>query len=299
MIIVNIKNGLGNQMFQYAFGRILEWKYGVPVLFYFFDEPAECPRKTDLDVFNIEQINEPINDIVKPFKPFSVRLYRDEKKYLRYIYYKLRRIFQKNKLITEAYPSQMTHCFNHLNIKKKYFFLGFWQNPEYLKGYETEIMKIFTPRDKSIYQSEIALEISNSTFNTVSLHIRRGDYLTSGFIEPISMDFYKSAIKLIQEKLNNPLFYIFSDEPQWVKDEFKLDISFKLIACNIGKDSYKDIILMSICQHNIIANSSFSWWGAWLNANPNKIVIAPKKWYTTAQRNKYTAEITPKNWIRL
>lgn len=299
MFIVNIKNGLGNQMFQYSFGRVLEWKYGVPVLFYFFEEAEDYPRKTQLDVFSIAEINEPQIDIIEPFKPFSVRQYRDKKKYGQYIYYKLRRILQKNRLITEAYPSQFQHCFNNLNVNKKYFFLGFWQNPKYFKGYEVEIKKQFVLKDKSFYDTDIASEISNSTFDTVSVHIRRGDYLMSGFIEPTGIYYYKKAIGEILVKLKKPYFYIFTDDPQWVQDEFKFDIPFTLITGNIGSDSYKDIILMSLCKHNIMANSSFSWWGAWLNKNPNKIVIAPKKWYASAQRDKYAAEITPKEWIRL
>ncbi|HZK70342.1 MAG TPA: alpha-1,2-fucosyltransferase [Clostridia bacterium] len=299
MLIVNIKNGLGNQMFQYAFGRVLEWKYGVSVLYHFFGESEEHPRKTGLDVFSINEINEPKNDIVEPFKPFSVRRYRDERRYVKYIYYKLRRVLQKNRLITEQYPSQFQRCFENLDVDKMYFFLGFWQNPLYFRGYEDEIKKIFIPRDKSVYSSDIALEITNSVFNTVGLHIRRGDYLTSGFIEPTDMDYYSKAIEHIQKTIAAPYFYIFTDEPQWVREEFKFDIPYKLVTANVGSDSYKDIILMSLCEHNIIANSSFSWWGAWLNSNQDKMVIAPKKWYASAQRDRYAAEITPKDWIRL
>lgn len=299
MIIVNIKNGLGNQMFQYAFGQVLEWKYGEKVYFDFLRENITEPIKTELNAFLLNGINEAVPSWKKPFLPFSVRQYRDNKQYLRYLYFKLRRKYQSHHLITEPYPSQYIDIVDKLDINKKYYFLGFWQNPIYFKGYETEIKKIFTAKDKSIYQSDIALEISNSVFDAVSLHVRRGDYLTSGFIEPMSMDYYRKAIKLMEERLNNPFFYVFTDEPQWVQDEFKFDIPFKLITSNIDNNSYKDIILMSLCQHNIIANSSFSWWGAWLNVNPNKIVIAPKKWYASAQRNKYAADITPKDWIRL
>ena len=301
MIIVNIKNGLGNQMFQYAFGRVLEWKYGVPVLFHFFGDTQDYPRKTKLDVFDINQIHEPLKGVIDPFEPFSVRKYRDEKKYIHYIYFKIRRVLQKNRLITEAYPSQFQQCFNRLNIDTKYFFLGFWQNPKYFIGYESKIKKMFFPKDRGIYYSDIALEISNSKFTTVSLHIRRGDYLTSGFIEPAAIEYYWKAIECILNKFKNPFFYIFTDEPLWVQDKFKLEfnIPYKIVTGNIGDESYKDIILMSICQNNIIANSSFSWWGAWLNPNPQKVVIAPQKWYATTRRDKYSADITPKEWIRI
>jgi Glycosyl transferase family 11. len=299
MIIVNIKNGLGNQMFQYAFGRILEWKYNVPVLFDFMRDEIKTPLKTDLDVFSIDKIHEANPDVIEPFKPFSVRFYRDQKLYLRYVYYKLRRKYQSNRLITEPFPSQYTEVFDRLDIQKKYYFLGFWQNNRYFEGFEQEVRNLFIPRDKSVFESPIALDIIDSGFDTVSLHFRRGDYLTSGFIEPAGMDYYYKAIDLIKQRLKNPFFYIFTDEPEWVEKEFKLDMPHQLVSGNTGSDCYKDIVLMSRCNHNIMANSSFSWWGAWLNPSPTKIVIAPKKWYASEKRDIYTCEITPKNWLRI
>jgi hypothetical protein len=299
MIIVNVKNGLGNQMFQYAFGRVLEWKYQVPVLFDFMREIGNVQLRTDLDIFSIDKINEPEVRLVIPFKPFSVRKFRDQKKYFHYIYFKLRRQFQSSRLITESYPSQYSSFFDNLDLKKRYYFLGFWQNSKYYEGYEAEIRKLFVPKDKSVFNSEIALELKASQYDTVSLHIRRGDYLTAGFIEPASLDYYETAVKLMRNKLSNPYFYIFTDDPQWVLNEFIMDCPYQLITGNVGKESYKDIILMSLCQHHIIANSSFSWWGAWLNPSLDKVVMAPMKWYSSSKRDKYTLNITPKGWIRL
>jgi hypothetical protein len=161
------------------------------------------------------------------------------------------------------------------------------------------VRNLFIPCDKTVFDSPIALEIVNSKFETVSLHFRRGDYLTSGFIEPAGLDYYYKAIDIIKQRLKNPFFYIFTDEPEWVEKEFKLDVPHKLVSGNTGNNCYIDILLMSRCKHNIMANSSFSWWGAWLNSNPNKTVIAPEKWYVSERRDKYTLEITPKEWIRI
>lgn len=299
MIIVNIKNGLGNQMFQYAFGKMLEWRYGVEVYFDLLREDISEPLITDLDVFSIEPILEFKPASRKVFEPFSVRQYRDNKQYIKYVYYKLRRKYHFNKLITEPCASQYMELIESLNVNKKYYFLGFWQNPRYFEGFESRIRSFFVPVDVSVYQLPVAKEIIASEYDTISLHFRRGDYLTSGFIEPISLAYYYNAIKLISEKLNNPFFYIFTDEPEWVETNFTMQFPHKLVTGNTGKDSYKDILLMSKCKNHIMANSSFSWWGAWLDENPDKIVIAPKKWYATVDRDKYALEITPKEWIRL
>jgi len=206
---------------------------------------------------------------------------------------------QPNRLITERFSAEYTKYFEKLNPRKKYYFLGFWQNASYYTGFEDKIRKLFLPKDNSVYQSALAGEISQSRFETVSLHIRRGDYLTAGFIEPVSEKYIYDALNLIRARLKNPFFYIFTDDPHWVKENLVIDKSFKVVEGNEGKNSYKDIILMSLCQHNIIANSSFSWWGAWLNKNTSKIVIAPMKWYSTPERDQGSAFITPKEWIRL
>lgn len=299
MIIVNIKNGLGNQMFQYAFGKMLEWKTGEQIYFDLLRDDISEPLITDLNVFCIEPIVESVPALRKLFEPFSVRAYRDNKQYFKYLYFKLRRKYQSNKLITEPHPSMYIELIERLNVDSKYYFLGFWQNPRYFEGYESRIRSFFVPKDVSVYELPVAKEIIASDYNTISLHFRRGDYMTSGFIEPISLDYYYKAVELISGKLNNPFFYIFTDEPEWVKANFQIQFPHKLVTGNTGKDSYKDILLMSKCKNHIMANSSFSWWGAWLDENPNKIVIAPKKWYASTDRDKYALEITPKEWIRL
>jgi hypothetical protein len=129
------------------------------------------------------------------------------------------------------------------------------------------------------------------------LHIRRGDYLTNIVHNTNKEDYYKNAIKLIEEKVKNPVFYIFSDEIEWVKQNFDIKYPTVYVDFNDALTNFEDIKLMSSCKHNIIANSSFSWWSAWLNENSNKIVIAPKQWFTDVSRN--TKDIIPKSWIKI
>ena len=131
-------------------------------------------------------------------------------------------MIQPYRLITEKFPGEYSKYFENLNPAKKYYFLGFWQNASYYSGYEEKIRKFFQPKDKSIFQTVLAKEISQSSFATVSLHIRRGDYLTAGFIKPANEEYIYNAIKLIKSKLKNPFFYIFTDDPQWVKENLSV-----------------------------------------------------------------------------
>jgi len=136
--------------------------------------------------------------------------------------------------------------------------------------------------------------------NSVSLHIRRGDYLTmQKAIDTIGvcpLDYYDKAIREITRKIKNPTFFIFSDDINWVKENLKTNSPTIFVSGGKLKD-YEELILMSKCKHNIIANSSFSWWGAWLNNNPNKIVIAPKKWFKDTSKN--TRDLIPESWLKL
>ena len=114
------------------------------------------------------------------------------------------------------------------------------------------------------------------------------------------MNYYKIAIQEIQVRVKNPKFFVFTDDADWVKDEFsKILKKYQLVDWNLGSDSWQDMALMSNCKHNIIANSSFSWWGAWLNKNDKKIVIAPEKWFSSADEYYNTKDIIPSNWIKI
>jgi hypothetical protein len=113
--------------------------------------------------------------------------------------------------------------------------------------------------------------------------VRRGDYINNvknnATYGECSLDYYRAAIAYISERVVRPYFFIFSDDISWVQDNLKLDVPCQYVEHNYGVDSYNDMHLMSLCRHHIIANSSFSWWGAWLNSRPEKIVVGPRKWF--------------------
>lgn len=134
---------------------------------------------------------------------------------------------------------------------------------------------------------------------TVSVHIRRGDYLQGNNLNYhgiCGMDYYQNAIEYLQKKEKNLTFVFFSDDIERVKENFAMGSAY-FVDRNVGKDAWQDMQLMSLCKHNIIANSSFSWRGAWLNANPEKIVIAPKHWFANPELTDQ--DIVPESWIRL
>lgn len=299
MVIVGIKNGLGNQMFQFTFGKILEWKYNIKIEFDIMSEDFVSGLQTDMDVFEIGEYHVASKTSVKVFMPFSIARYKLEKKYLSYIYYKLRRVMQPAKLVTERIPSQYISDFDNLNIARNYYFMGHWMNLKYFNSFEKQIRTMFELKDKSFYQSDIAQEIITSNLTPISLHIRRGDYLSSSFMAIIDLDYYHKGIEFIRNKVEFPILYVFTNDSNWVVNEFQPKLPYKIIFGNICADSYKDMLLMSLCKHNIIANSSFSWWGAWLNKYEDKLVICPQKWYLTDKMNRYVSEMIPNDWIKL
>ena len=134
---------------------------------------------------------------------------------------------------------------------------------------------------------------------SISLHIRRGDYLTPENAEThclCSPSYYQNAIQYIVQRVENPHFFIFSDDITWVFDNFKMPYPYTIVNVNDSYTGYYDLELMRNCKHNIIANSTFSWWGAWLNENPNKIVIAPQRWFMNQEEE---IDIIPSSWVRL
>jgi hypothetical protein len=279
MIVANLMGGLGNQMFQYAAGRSLAILNNTELyldLGFLNTDPqgAYTKREFNLDVFNIKaKISDKavpdkfkstsswISKIASKFRTGSVSFFNEEGK---------------------GYRPEFYNCGDNTYLN------GFWQSEKYFSKIRTELLSEFTPKvaiDKA--NDDILQKIRNT--NAVSLHIRRGDYATlesaNKFHGLLSLEYYQKAISEIEKKQNDPVYFIFSDDIQWANEHLKLKNPAHFISGNIGRESYKDIWLMKHCKHNIIANSSFSWWGAWLNASPSKIVISPKQWSLDPSHN--------------
>ncbi|MFT3681681.1 MAG: alpha-1,2-fucosyltransferase [Ferruginibacter sp.] len=276
MVVVHLRGGLGNQMFQYALYLSFTEK-GIPAALD-LSHYKNAATKTSYELPHIFNINAPVvGELEKIF------------------------IKAKWKLVHNSYhvPYKETDdAFGFYNEKilslRSAYLKGYWQTEQYFKdiaGHVKERFSLPAFTDKRNEETKQQAQQSNS----VSLHIRRGDYLDSNRNWTISLNYYHTAISLIKEKVDDPLFFVFSDDPVWAAENIKIS-NAHFINWNNGADSYKDMQLMSYCRHNIIANSSFSWWGAWLNDNKEKIVIAPQQWLPWMEG---TRDIIPGSWIKL
>ncbi len=184
--------------------------------------------------------------------------------------------------------------YSHVNIA----YWGMWQSPKYFTSVKEKIINTyqFDQSQISVYTRSV-LEKVKST-NSVCIHLRRGDYMNDqyngGFSRCCPLEYYSKAIQYIEEKIENPTFFVFSDDIEYAKMNLSADSMF-FIDGNKGDDSWHDMYLMSQCKHNIIANSTFSWWGAFLNLHENKIVIAPRHWWYYLEKD----DIIPEDWIRI
>lgn len=177
---------------------------------------------------------------------------------------------------------------------------GYFANCHLFERYRDELLKAFSFRYAPDAANTRLLNQIDSC-QSVSVHIRRGDYLNSanaGVFHHPTVEWYRAAMRQISEQVENPVWFFFSDDMQWVKEQFADVQNSVFVDTNHGADAYNDMRLMSRCRHNIIANSSFSWWGAWLNTNPQKIVIAPDKYYNddNANKKKYLSRMIPQDW---
>ena len=188
-----------------------------------------------------------------------------------------------------------------MNKRGELYLDGYWQSEKYFKGAVEAI------RRELIVQKELEgknLEIAGmikEVAQPVSIHIRRGDYVSDKKTNQVhglcSLDYYESAINRLTETFSSPHFFVFSDDQNWVKENLKLNLPATYVDHNDAATNFEDLRLMSLCKHNIIANSSFSWWGAWLNADSEKVVIAPSKWF--ADNNMNSQDVCPEVWVRI
>lgn len=290
--------GLGNQMFQYAFVYALSKKFSTDIVFdmSWFEEVKKDEKLTtrvfELDIFNINYEIATKKDLEQVILP----RHRSKIQKLLWDVFKI----VKYKPVGNALIQTSSYSFDKklLNPPEYIYYEGFFQNEKYFKYLREDLIKNFTLNIPVDEKNQSILNKIIET-NSASLHIRRGDYVTlesaKKFHGTCSLDYYRKAIAYIAKRVENPHFFLFSDDTDWVVENLKIEYPFTIVDFNQGK-GYLDLNLMKHCKHNIIANSSFSWWGAWLNENPNKIVIAPKKWHTKKLKK---CDIIPKSWIRL
>ena len=288
-VIVDIKGGIGNQLFCYAFGFSVAKKNGADLILdtSMLDRQIVKGRKYELDGFKIQ--------------------YSDR---ISYPYYNntvckktgLNRIIKKNAIGfgTKVYKEKSHYCFdeNALSVSRNTYFDGFWQNYRYFDNYRDELLKELQIQSKK--NAEILdLEKETGKEETVSMHIRRGDYI--GLNWQLSMAYYEKSISQIKELIKpteqDPIrMFVFTDDMEYAKGYFlsKQDRGVRYIFADYESENKNlfDLYLMSHCRHNIIANSSYSWWAAYTNPNRKKIVICPLK-------GVWGEDIYPDEWVKI
>ncbi len=269
MIIINLTGGLGNQMFQYAFGKTIATKLKTDLKLHFTDALFNTKRPYALDVFNISASKASKGDLAKIGVIQNRVINR-----LQYLIHERFGVQLNKHIITQGYL--YIFDYKYFSIKDNSYIQGFWQDIRYFKEIEQVLRKEFTLKKKLDEKNLQILKQIKKT-NSVSVHVRRGDLITnSANSQFIGLNYYINSINKIKQTIQNPTFFIFSDDILWCKQNLN-SIMHKVhyIGHNQGKNSYKDLLLMSTCKHNIIANSSFSVWGSWLNKSKNKIIIKP------------------------
>lgn len=276
MIIIKLLGGLGNQMFQYAAGKSLanklETSLFLDLSFYnqIFDKNTE--RKYELNYFNLK---------VSKLSNFQNKI--------------INWGANKNIFVNKYNEKNINFDKNFFTLKGNLVLNGYFQSEKYFHNIEKLVRKDFGFRNKINKKAKKLLKKIKAT-NSVSLHIRRGDYLTNKAARKThgvcSTTYYKKAAEKITTMINRVVFYVFSDDIDWCRNNLKFINNIVFVENN---KNWEDLKLMSICKHNIIANSSFSWWAAWLNKNKKKVVIAPKKWFL---KNEVKIEDRfPRKWI--
>jgi hypothetical protein len=292
MIIVKIVGGLGNQLFQYAFGKALEAHTGLKVHY----DISDFNEKYKLHKISLQHFNVNINEAsVKDIAQLT-SIYNKAK-------YKLFRVTNGkaiDKKTLKFYREEGT-LYDEDVFSLTYsdiYFDGYWQSEKYFDNIQNMIRNDFTVTTTPTKNNQNIIDKINKC-NAISLHIRRGDYVANAVSNEIystcSLGYYEQALQYMTENVADPVFFIFSDDIEWAKSNLQGKNNLEFVDINSADHNYEDLRLMSLCKHNIIANSTFSWWGAWLNSNSDKIVIAPKKWFNIESRS--SVDLIPEKWI--
>ena len=284
MIVVRLLGGLGNQMFQYAVGRALAEERGDELFLdthaYGETPPGHTPRHYELHQFPIQA------SLCSPW-----------------LRWKFRRRSWVPLLRRYAYVRESGHVFDASLATRRdpHLYLdGYWQSELYFRGLRAALAREFTlasPPDER--NAALLTEIRAS--NAVAIHVRRTDYVDHAATHALhgvcSVDYYQRAMAYVRERVEAPRFFMFSDDPEWVRRNLSAPADTRIVSHNGADRGADDMRLMRECKNFVIANSSFSWWGAWLCLHPNKLVVAPRPWF--ADPNEDEGDLVPADWTRM
>jgi hypothetical protein len=286
MIIIPLSGGLGNQLFQYAFGQSLKFLRTTDVRYKpHFDSLID--RKLELTQFELRLEVATEEEFQSILKQNNALFRRATNRILPYY---------KRLVVSEA---QYHFDPNLFKVPSTCIVDGYFQSEKYFAVISNTLRKqlvLEVPHDEANQGWWKRIRESES----VSVHIRRGDYLGNALFPIYGKEYVDKAVDVIRKKVNNPVFFIFSNDLPWAKQTLRLNFPTYFVDHNSSDQPHNDMFLMSQCKHNIVANSSFSWWAAWLNQEHSKVIIAPPRWVN--QNSTFYSnidDITPSNWIRL
>ncbi len=292
MIIVRLRGGLGNQMFQYSLGRRLALECGTPLKLDTSEYKTASSREYELNQFNIAgelASREEIEHVTGSDRPLLERML-DRLRTGRRPYYERRVVEEK---VVGFDPKIM-------KVRPEAYLDGYWQSEKYFSSIGDTLRKDLTLRQGLSKEGEsIARQMSDS--QSVSIHVRRGDYVTNPVYQRIHglcpLSYYAEAIGRFEGLLDDPRFFVFSDDLPWARENLGLHHAATFVNRKGTAKDCEDLILMSYCRNHIVANSSFSWWGAWLSASKGGLTLAPSVWF---KDEKVTPmDLIPESWQRI
>lgn len=283
---------MGNQMFQYAFGRRMAHDLGTDLqidLSLLLDRARgkdHVYREYDLTIFEV-----PDDFVVSP-KILKTLYKTKSSKVCKFV---RNRIARGKNHIKEPHFEVSEEILN--NPKDNTIYEGWWQSERYFSPIAEDIRKVFSFKEPILEKSKKLLEEIENV-NSVCLNVRRTDFLKTESLNITNKDYFLRGVEKIEEQVTNPHFFIFSDDVEWCAENLNLDFPTRLVSHEHKGEKFGNYMqLMKACKHFIIPNSSFAWWAVWLNEHDKKIVIAPKKWFSGDEYD--TSDLVPKEWIRM
>lgn len=287
MITVKLNGGLGNQLFQYATGRALSMKWGVPLRM-----DASNYLYYDVHPIRIHNMN------------YNAEIYSHPGKVYKAINsVKFQNLLSKLGLRPDLYIEDSIEFDPRIfNLGPKTTIYGYFQSEKYFSDIRNQLLEEISIKEACLLPIMQQIHDIESCESTISVHVRRGDYVTNSSANNVhglcKLEYFSSAVEFVlkSSKKKNVKIYVFSDDIEWCKSN--LNLGYECIYLSGQENSPElDMHLMSLCKHNIISNSTFSWWAAWLNKNPEKIIVCPKRWFKNPVYND--VDIIPCEWVRL
>lgn len=297
LIVVKVIGGLGNQMFQYATGRALALRIGGELKLDTTDFATYEYHQYSLNKLAVTEVLATTDEIHRFMKYAS--LFRSLPRLVRAPFIKLGVEKYVNGLVGYVQEKQSTFEPDVFTLKKSAYLDGYWQSEKYFSDIRGVLLKEFDLKEPFGPVGQAFADDIAHAETPICIHIRRGDFANnptiSKFHGTCSLEYYHKAVAIIMARVQNPSFFVFSDDIEWAKQNFKLDASVKYVGQGADKN-HEDIALMRLCRHFVLSNSTFGWWAAWLCNEPDKIVVAPDKW---ANKPLSIVDLIPPSWILL